>query len=164
MDGSPYLRAILVKTIGANPILSSIEYYQRLVLSSTSSSIKSQTMNSSEASFRSPSVAWFVAISLGMYSVFLCAWHPIPENSEKEGFIMFAFHSYVNFIGRERFKVLFYASVAAHALEAIAAGVIALQLQYSTSDVILWTIQTLWLGYPSFRLLLAQRNKKRKSL
>ena len=111
------------------------------------------------ASFRSPSLFWFFAVSFGMLVLFLCAWDYIPENGGKEG-VYYVFLSFINFIGQGWLQLVFYAAVMAHVLEAIVACVLALQLQCSGSEIALWTTQTLWLGYPSLRLLLAQKSKR----
>ena len=121
--------------------------------------IEQTTNMKTTKAFRSPSMFWFLAVTFGMSVVYLCAWNYIPEKDESEG-LTYVFLSVINFLGQGRSKLLFYAAVMAHVLEAVGACVLAWRMQCSRSVVALWTIQTLWLGYPSLRLLLAQKNKK----
>lgn len=107
-----------------------------------------------------PSLIWWMAITTGMLILFFFAFDFIPPS--KDGLLpMVHYYSLIVFRNQFVLQLIFYAAVIAHAIEAGIAFVVSRQLDHPLAERVLWTLQTFYLGFPSLRLLLAQREGKK---
>jgi hypothetical protein len=113
--------------------------------------------------FESPAFAWWCSITVGMMLVYAFGWGHIPPSPKLRRLdvvsLLSVLHHVVLKLFRTQYvlKCVFCAAVAAHAFEAMIAARVAVALKCSWTEVLLWTAQTFWVGFPSLRLLLAQR-------
>ncbi len=104
---------------------------------------------------------WWISITAGMVTLFLFAFDYIPPSKDAGGLLpLIHYYSLIVFQNAFILQVVFMAAMAAHAVEAGIAFVVSRQLNHSTKERILWALQTFCLGFPSLRLLFAQREGK----
>lgn len=109
--------------------------------------------------FLVPNLIWWIGITAGMMGLFLFAFDYIPSGTDG---LLPLIHYYSLFLFQNKFvlQLIFFAAVAAHAIEAGIAYLVSHQLKHSLNERVLWTLQTFYLGFPSLRLLLALRDEK----
>lgn len=127
-------------------------------------------MNRSPDYYQIAGFIWYFLVITGMFLLYLLAFaiHPSENADFTTIFSSLQYFSYniLEFVQSQIvLQVIWYLAVAAHAIEAGVACAIAQKIGYSFFCVGFWSLQTLILGYPSLRILLAKRNtlKKMKS-
>lgn len=155
--------------LGYDPPVSPSEGQQRLVedivrkeerlnaLLQAQRTVKSST-NKGFPRVQRPHVVWCVAVLSGMALLALCALGPTPLPGMLEHVRSF---SILIFQSQQGLQILFEAAVMVHAGEATYAYVVASDCDQK--NALGWTFQTFLLGYPSLRLLLKRRAKRKSA-
>ena len=148
-------------TITDPSTLYSIEGVEPTVTPATTSSMKTSPRNADY--FRFAGFAWLFPILFGMVMLGLFAYYikPIrlnpadPLTIEKVLQTM-NFYIMMGFGSQFVLQIMFIVALAIHAAEAVVACAISIEMGCKNTYM-KWTIQTMFLGYPSLRLLLLKR-------
>jgi hypothetical protein len=110
--------------------------------------------------FRFAGIFWSVLITFGMTALYSFAFEIEPILLQQDDQLTFItilqsmnFYIMKVFYSQIVLGYVFYGAVAIHAIESVFALVLSLRLGCNNTYM-RWTLQTLWLGYPSLRLLL----------
>jgi|Transcript_20718 hypothetical protein len=110
--------------------------------------------------FEFAGIFWSVLITFGMTALYFFAFEIEPillQRNDEVTFITIlqSINYYIIKVFQSQIVLgyVFYGAVSIHALESVFALAISLQMGCSNTYM-RWTLQTLWLGYPSLRLLL----------